>query len=180
MRRQCKRAERRVPGLSEAVARTMSSLSDIEATALPSLDEPTAAFGQVLAAVMAHGLTDASARIARHIGYHVGRWLYMLDAADDYETDLKRGRHNPLARLYAQARLTPEVKEQLENAMVVELSHARDALDLITIDEQACGRELSPLLYHILEEALPMKTHAVLFPSPKRRKKESISHGRSL
>jgi hypothetical protein len=57
--------------------------------------------------------------------------------------------------------------------MVIELSHARDALDLIAIDDESCGRELSPLLYHILEEALPRKTHAVLFPSSQRCKKES-------
>ena len=179
-RRQCKRAERRFAGLSATIEPAMSALSDVEAAALPSLDEPAAAFGQVLGALFGYGLDGKAARVARHVGYHVGRWLYMIDAADDYETDVKKGRPNPLARLYAKVDLTPDVKEQLEDAMVVELSRARDALDLLSIDENTCGRELSPLLYHILEEALPAKTHAVLFPAPKRCKKESISHDRSL
>lgn len=172
-KRQCQRAERRYGSLSDAITSGMSALSDMEAAGLPSLDEPAAAFGEALGALFAFGLNDSSARVAHHIGYHVGRWLYMIDAADDYEADLRAHRPNPLARLYRETGLTDEARELLENAMIVELSHARDALDLITIDEEVCGRELSPLLYHILEEALPRRTHAVLFPSPQRCKKES-------
>jgi hypothetical protein len=163
-RRQCKRAERRFVGLSDTVTPGMTLLSNLESSGLPSLDEPAAAFGQVLGALFACGLDDSAARVAHHIGYHIGRWLYMIDAADDYEDDLRAHRPNPLTRLYQETGLPDDLREQLENAMIIELSHARDALDLIAIDENSCGRELSPLLYHILEEALPMKTHAVLFP----------------
>ncbi len=173
VRRQCKRAERRFAGLSDAVAPGMTTLSDLESAGLASLDQPAAAFGEVLGAVFAYGLDDSSARVARHIGYHVGRWLYMIDAADDYEDDLRAHRPNPLARLYSETGLTEDVRKHLENAMIIELSRARDALDLSAIDDESCGRELSPLLYHILEEALPRRTHTVLSPSSKRCKKES-------
>ena len=169
-RRQCKRAERRFAGLSDAMASGMSALSDIESAGRPSLDEPAAAFGEMLGALFAYGLLHDDARVAHHVGYHIGRWLYMIDAADDYEDDRRARRPNPLARLYEQADLTDDVRRQLEDAMIVELSRARDALDLIEIDADTCGRELSPLLYHILEEALPMRTHAVLFPPNDSRK----------
>ena len=183
LRRQGKRAQRRYHGcigLPEAIAPGMQRLTELESAGLASLDEPAAAFGQVLGATFAHGLDAKNARVAHHIGYHVGRWLYMIDAADDYEDDRRHGRPNPIARLYPDIGLTQDVRDQLEDAMILELAHARDALDLIAIDEERCGRELSPLLYHILEEALPQKTHAVLHPVPKRSKKESTSHDRSL
>lgn len=176
MRRRCKRAERRYGGcigLSETIAPAMATLSNAETASLASLDEPAAAFGHVLGIAFAHGLEGQASLVARHMGYHVGRWLYMLDAADDYEDDLRAGRPNPLARLYQESALTDDAKEQLENAMIIELARARDALDLIVIDKEQCGRELSPLLYHILEEALPQKTHAVLFPAPKRCTKKA-------
>jgi hypothetical protein len=61
--------------------------------------------------------------------------------------------------------LTPERREHLEYALIIELQHAADALDLIEIDENRCGKELSSLLYHMLQVALPRKTHEVLFPT---------------
>jgi len=139
----------------------------METSGLPSADEPAAAFGEALAALFAHGLSEPQARIAHHVGYHLGRWLYFIDAIDDYDEDVRAKRPNPFHRLYGEEGLTQEHREHLENALIVELRHACDALDLVEIDPVACGTELSPLLYHMLQVALPQKTHEVLFPSCK-------------
>ena len=32
--------------------------------------------------------------------YHLGRWIYIIDACDDYKDDAKAGRFNPVAEMY--------------------------------------------------------------------------------
>lgn len=174
-RRFLKRAERRYPGLGEAVIPPMQRLSDIEQAAFPSADRPADAFGEVLSALFCYGLPEEKARIAHHIGFHTGRWLYFVDAIDDYGEDVQKQRPNPLHRLYGEEGLTPERREHLRCALTAELKHAVAALDLITIDEQACGKELSPLLYHMLETALPAAAERVLFPAPSDKRQKKVS-----
>lgn len=163
-RRFCRRAERRFKGLSEVISSKMQLLREAEQDTLPSADRPAAAFGEVLGALFAFGIVAPKSRIAYHVGYHVGRWLYFIDAVDDYEEDVKAGRPNPLFRLYSCSALDEETRMALENSLILELKQAGDALDLIDVDEERCGRELLPLLYHMFKVALPHKTHEILFP----------------
>jgi transposase len=65
--------------------------------------------------------------------------------------------------LYGLKSLDEEIRVALENSLILELKQAGDALDLIDVDEERCGRELLPLLYHMLKTALPYKTHEILF-----------------
>lgn len=176
------RAEKRYPDLGACVAPAMQRLSDMEREGLPSADEPADAFGEVLAALFSYGLGQDQARIARHVGRHIGRWLYFIDAIDDYEEDVKKNRPNPLHRLYGDEGLTTERREHLSHALALELGHAADALDLLSADEKQCGQELMPLLYHMLKTALPGAAQNVLFPSPDRNKKRkrAANHDRSI
>ena len=167
-----RRAERHFNGLSSSVEPHMQTLGRMEKDSLPSADLPAAAFGETLGALFAYGLDPSRARIAHHIGYYVGRWLYFIDAIDDYEEDVKAGRPNPLVRLYGTPTLDDTTKTILEHSLILELKQAENALDLINVDSERCGCELSPLLYHMLRTALPRKTHEVLFPCANPKRKE--------
>jgi hypothetical protein len=176
-RRFFRRAQQHVPELSEDVARHMQSLNVLEQDTIPSADEPADAFGQALACTFSHGLAESVAPIAHHIGYHIGRWLYYVDAIDDYGEDIKRGRPNALYRLYGEQELSEQHRKDLYYALLKELRQASDALDLITIDPDRCGKELSPLLYHMAEIALPEVTRRVIFPdtTKAKRQKQKVS-----
>ncbi len=58
---------------------------------------PTALMLSNLFALEASG--DADKRILREFGYQLGRWIYLIDAADDYEKDIKNGNFNPYKSL---------------------------------------------------------------------------------
>lgn len=178
LRRFAKRAKRAHPDIEDGILASMRSLAAMEAAGLPSADEPADAFGETLAALFCYGLAGDKSRIARHIGHHIGRWLYLVDAIDDYEQDVQRGRPNPLHRLYGEEGLTDERREHLQGALMCELNAARDALDLIDVNEDKCGKELSPLLYHMLEIALPAAAERVLFPAhaPQKKNKKASSN----
>ena len=153
----------------------MESLGQMEAGELPSADEPATAFGNVLAELFGYGLDETSARIARHVGLHIGRWLYLIDAIDDYGEDVRRHRPNALHRLYQTDELCDQTKKDLLAVLLLELKQAADAVDLIDIPADTCGVELSPLLYHMLQVALPQKTEAVLFPATA-KSQEKVKH----
>ena len=45
----------------------------------------------------------SSQRILSTFGYFLGRWIYLMDAADDYEKDLKTGNFNPFVIRYGES-----------------------------------------------------------------------------
>jgi hypothetical protein len=157
-----RRARRRYPALCEEIGQAMQAFSQAEQQTSHSADAPAAAFGEVLAVLFSHGLTGNAATIARHVGFHIGKWLYLADAVDDFSEDVCRDRFNPLRCLYGDAALTEEHKQALSVAMITELMRANDAMALVTFDDVLCAPELRELLSHMLTVALPLTTDALI------------------
>ena len=53
-------------------------------------------FAQLLAAAAAGVEDPVRRRVLRQLLYHLGRWVYLVDAADDLKKDVKSGSYNPL------------------------------------------------------------------------------------
>lgn len=117
-----KRADGKAP--AEDIEKSLLRLSQLEAEGCQSLDEAAETFGELLGAVMAFGLDDIRSRIAYEIGRSVGRYIYVLDAVDDYEDDLKHGKYNPL-------RGTGVAPESLSVAVRLELGRLEAAVNLL-------------------------------------------------
>ena len=78
---------------------TSTALAELEAERCPSLDRPADAFAVLLAGA-AQGIADpVKRRVAEQLLYHLGRWVYLVDAADDLKEDLKTGSYNPLVQM---------------------------------------------------------------------------------
>ena len=151
-----------------AVADALEALSALEAARPPSVDEPAELFGQLMAILLSYGLEGNQAKLARTIGRHVGRWVYILDAADDYAEDVRRGRYNPLACLYgasggapggAPAALPSDKREEIRVALLCELSELECALDLVDMAENP---DLEGVLRNILYLGMPKEAARVL------------------
>lgn len=39
---------------------------------------------------------DARERVLRQMFYHIGRWVYLLDAAQDVKEDMEQDNYNPV------------------------------------------------------------------------------------
>lgn len=61
-------------------------------------------------------------RILSTFGYYIGRWIYLIDAADDYADDIKHGNFNPFALNNADEnpgeRLIPTLNHCLSEALL--------------------------------------------------------------
>ncbi len=132
------------------VSAAMRALAALEAASPPSVDEPADLFGDLMAALLSVGLDGDRARVATAAGRHLGRWIYILDAADDFEEDVRRGRYNPFACLYADPTmktLPTEKREEIRIALLSELTELEKAFDLLDVEDDP---DLSGLLSNVL------------------------------
>ena len=146
----------------DRVAAAMQALRRLEDERPLSVDEPADLFGNLMAALLSVDLTDDRAVLANTIGRHIGRWIYILDAADDFEEDVRRARYNPLACLYRDPNmksLPRERRETLRLSLMQELAGLERALDLLDIQDDP---DLRGVLSNILYESLPRETDRVL------------------
>ena len=174
MQKKAVRADEAVGELDGAVQSCLSSLTETEAARLPSVDTPADIFGELLGRVAAAGLEGDRARIAYRIGWHVGRWIYIVDALDDYEEDVRRGRYNPFALAYPDPEALHAALDGIADALKNELMGAESALDLLDITSETHRN----ILYNILYLGMPGTVERVL-ASVRGEEKESGKETRS-
>ena len=155
-----KKAKKDFNDLDLFIEEKLSELSDLEKTKTPSVDLPSSIFGDILAKIFALGLEGGEEKIASTFGRCIGRWIYIVDAIDDYEKDKEKGRYNPFLCLYGDRELDAEIKKDIEAALTTTLGDAVNALDLISFD----GRDdLEGLLKNILLLGMPMKAKEIIY-----------------
>lgn len=125
-----KRSMKRYSELDKKVSDGLAKLSDIEKQKTLSVDVPADAFGDILADIMSFGLTGSNEKIMKSIGKHIGRWIYIIDAADDVDDDIRKGRYNAFVCLYGGS-IPDEDKRGIADALKLELLAAEPAFDLI-------------------------------------------------
>ena len=94
--RMAKRAEKMYPGISDTVKTPLEKLSVLEKTGCAVPDEAADCFASLTADIASFGLDGTAARVAKDIGYHIGRFVYLADALDDRYKDQKTQSYNPL------------------------------------------------------------------------------------
>ena len=74
----------------------LSELAALERERCSSLDAPADAFAKLLALAAEEVSDPVRRRVTAQLLYHLGRWVYLVDAADDLKKDVKSGSYNPL------------------------------------------------------------------------------------
>ena len=88
------------PEFDEAVRRQLQMLSALEKEKDPSMDKAADTFAVLLSSA-AEGVEEpVRRRVLEQILYHLGRWVYLIDAADDLKKDAESGNYNPVALRY--------------------------------------------------------------------------------
>ena len=88
------------PAFDEAVRCQLQLLSDLERETAPSMDQAADTFAVLLSSAAAELENRTRQRILEQILYHLGRWVYLIDAADDLKKDAESGNYNPVALRY--------------------------------------------------------------------------------
>ena len=84
------------PRQCAAIESCIRRLSALEKAQCPNPDEPAGCFGELMAELLVVH-EDRWAEDLRQMGFYLGRFIYLADAAIDYRRDVKRGKYNPFA-----------------------------------------------------------------------------------
>ncbi len=117
--------------LARLMGDKLDAISELEREGCPSVDEPAHLFGEILGAVFAHGFSGADRTVLYQCGYHLGKFIYAADAADDYEKDRRKGKYNPYVIAYGGAPLTDENKRTIKLALILECKKIEQAVDFM-------------------------------------------------
>lgn len=88
------------PEFDAAVRRQLRLLHELETAENPSMDRAADTFAVLLSGASAEIEDPTRRRILEQILYHLGRWVYLIDAADDLKRDGESGNYNPVALRY--------------------------------------------------------------------------------
>ena len=105
------------------IEKYLSEIAEAEKRGEKQIDIPAGAFGRLMAQLFCPD--EKEDRALSEFGYNIGRWIYVMDAIDDFEKDSKKGRYNPFSSV-------EEIKAQTE-AVWHNLSAAAAAYELLDI-----------------------------------------------
>ncbi len=140
--------------LDALMEKELAAIRGLEAALCDSVDLPAEHFGVLLGEVFAYGLTGSDAVITRQIGYHLGKFIYIADAAEDYDKDLAGGAYNPFVLRYGKAPLTAENRQTIHTSLLMEAEQIGLAVELLPF-----GKRLTPqrLIKNITYLGLPAR-----------------------
>lgn len=126
------KVRQRWPAQCQAVEGHLAALSQLEQQNSADLDALAGHCGAMLGACFLWK-EDAFAPYLREMGAALGRFIYLMDAYEDYDADEKRGRFNPLRALHAQ----PDYEERMEEILTLEMSECARAFECLPIQQDA-------------------------------------------
>lgn len=94
-----KKAKKMYEEIAVVVAQAMDSQKLAEEKNTDSTDEAAHASAHALGKITAYNMNDDNGDIYR-FGYGIGKWVYLTDALDDMEKDLKTGSYNVFVNKY--------------------------------------------------------------------------------
>ncbi len=149
-----RKAKKRMPELDALVSEYIDEQQATEESGDASIDgaaEPSAKLISSLAQMLTE---DASIKpILSKFGYYLGKWIYLIDAQDDMEKDIKKKRFNPFAikfslgaddvknnsqelknaHIYANEAMNMTMSAMLDYYDVLEFDYFKEVLDNITM-----------------------------------------------
>lgn len=152
------------PGFDAHAKACLAQLDELEREGSAQLDRCADAFARLLSGAAGETGKAQLDRPRGQLLYHLGRWIYLIDALDDLDEDIKRGRYNPVA-----ARFGNDVdRDYLTTTMSHSLALCQSAFQLLP------RNGWSDILENILYAGLP-GVQALVLAGKWRKKKQEIT-----
>ncbi len=90
-----------------------------------------------------------------NLGYSLGKWIYLIDALDDFNLDIINNRFNPIFSCYKSKDIS-YIKEVIEFQLVILISNCKDIVNKLSLIKN------KELILNVLNLALPSKNNYIL------------------
>lgn len=161
-----KRAKKNYPDMVRLVEEYMKaqSASEREKCASPDMAaDPTALMMQSLSDYF---LKEKATEHTRRLFYELGKWIYLIDALDDYDKDKKKNNYNPFVLAYAsesKQALMQQNGEEIRFLFSALFYDMREALGNVTF---YFNRDLTD---NVILRGLPLETERVMKGLPPKK-----------
>ena len=96
----------------QTIVSCLDELSELEKENATDIDRVSGCFGRIMAEIFAYR-EDVWEPTLRRMGFYFGKFIYLLDAYDDVEEDVKKGNYNPFSKDYIIKGFDDQVKNML-------------------------------------------------------------------
>jgi hypothetical protein len=104
-----KRVLKQNPQISQIIERNYSALFELEKQKCSSIDRVCEPFSQMMVELAELVLGEKATESVKKLFYFLGKWIYLIDALDDYQKDVKEKAYNPLYYAYGEKDSVREV-----------------------------------------------------------------------
>ena len=159
VRRKKNRAAKRLSGVEEAVRLGYDELRVLEGENSPEIERVADCFARLLQGVVKPLLGDKATEHTDKFAYQLGKWIYLADALDDYDKDVKKGNYNPFVAAYKavdKKELIEKHGQEVSDLFWFTLASLKESYDKIEL--LASEGVLTNTVYY----GLPMMTNRIL------------------
>ncbi len=165
-RRSYRKAVKAYPEIDTAVNAMMTAQQEAESknSGIDQASEPTAKLVSELCTMLSPN--DSQRRILGVFGYFIGRWIYIIDAADDLKKDIKQKAFNPFIKKYRDCgEDLNETMDYCNSVLNMTAAQILPAYDLLELHD--CKEILDNVIYY----GLSFQQKRCLFDKHKDKKK---------
>ncbi len=98
-----RKIEKQYPRQCVVIRQKLEELQEFERQDTRVIDYVAGCFGELMSELFVYR-EDEWEKSLRKLGFYLGKYIYILDAFDDIEEDIKEGQYNPLKSLYEEAK----------------------------------------------------------------------------
>ena len=155
-----KRVLKKHPAVAEIISRQTGRQAELEKAACAVIDEACEPTAEMMAELSDYLLGGFSTAYTKKLFYALGKWVYLADALDDYDKDVKKGRYNVLYNAY---------KEDCKRAAVEKGKKEMEfVFDSLFADMRECLANIKfnfnhDLTDNIILRAIPLKTRSLFY-----------------
>lgn len=153
-----RKTDKELRPLEDTLKEKIDLLSALERENVDSIDTVSSVFGELLSAVASHGLDGEEATLCAKIGYHLGKWIYTIDAIDDIDDDAKTGSFNAIINSFGK-NPTDEQRDMLRIALMLELDEMSKAVEALDFSQH---RDVEGIIKNTLYLGMVNQTKTVL------------------
>ncbi len=164
-----KRAKKRYPELERIARENLKKQAETEKNHVASLDVSADRTATMVAEISNEILKEKKTEFTERLFYLIGKWIYLIDALDDYDKDIKKKNYNPFYLVYGEPSKTELTEKHKEDVEFVFHSLFYDLRETLSHIPMHFNRDL---VDNILLRGLPKETEKVMNSTKNANNKE--------
>jgi hypothetical protein len=117
-------------GKENLIKDKLEKIHDLEKEGCTDIDLMSGLFGDIMGMIMTPR-DDEWKDTLSELGYYLGKFIYILDAYDDVEKDIKKGKYNPFVKRIEE----PDFDEQIRVILTMMMSECCKRFEMLPIIE---------------------------------------------